>query len=386
MMRLEAFFFISRFFSLINAVSLLIMKGKSRKELAAIMAELRKGPLEDRLTDYFDSEDFQDQPEIPVYELASEWRIDQKDMLDAFLHLTGLGFCDLQWFFHCPQCGGVAHESLSLVDAHEEDHCGICNVDFRNQLDQNVEVLFRLHEFPEKKLARLTQSRQEAMMKQIQSGQMVEWKGENTILGSHCIHHQQFREFLGEDLLDLTQTLAVSHSTLLFTDIQGSTALYDKLGDARAYRLVRDHFNILFHETAQNNGAVVKTIGDAVMSSFPHPLDGLKTALAMQRAILAFNKDLPADQAIEIKIGLHSGPALVVTLNKRLDYFGATVNKASRLQAEAHAGDIVISSDFFHRKEIQQELKKHVSKVMKRQAVLRGITGSTELYRIPRSS
>jgi len=92
---------------------------------------------------------------------------------------------------------------------------------------------------------------------------------------------------------------------------------------------------------------VVKTIGDAVMAAFTDPLHALDAALAIRDDIAAFNRRL-ADETSEhvtvpIKIGLHSGACIAVTLNDRLDYFGTTVNLAARLQNESQGGDIVLS-------------------------------------------
>ena len=85
-----------------------------------------------------------------------------------------------------------------------------------------------------------------------------------------------------------------------------------------------------------HDGAVVKTIGDAVMASFGDPADAVKAALAMQAK-------LSADTEFTLTVGVHAGPSVVVTLNDRLDYFGSTVNMAARLQGQSRGGDIVLS-------------------------------------------
>ena len=84
-----------------------------------------------------------------------------------------------------------------------------------------------------------------------------------------------------------------------------------------------------------HDGAVVKTIGDAVMASFGDPADAVKAALAMQA------RDR-CDHELVLKLGIHVGPSVVVTLNDRLDYFGSTVNMAARLQGQSQGGDIVL--------------------------------------------
>ena len=138
--------------------------------------------------------------------------------------------------------------------------------------------------------------------------------------------------------------VALRHVTLMFTDLGGSTALYNKIGDAAAYHLVRDHFALLASCVAQHEGAIVKTIGDAVMAVFAEPLQGFEAGLAVQKEVSAFNARYP-DTPIAIKLGLHVGAGIAVTLNGRLDYFGGTVNLAARLQNQSQGDDIVLSQD-----------------------------------------
>jgi class 3 adenylate cyclase len=110
---------------------------------------------------------------------------------------------------------------------------------------------------------------------------------------------------------------------------------------------VREHYAVLTRAVRAHDGAVVKTIGDAVMAAFARPVDAVSAALAIRADIAAFNRRLGgdggADAAIRIKIGLHCGPCIAVTLNDRLDYFGRTVNLAARLQNESRGDDIVLS-------------------------------------------
>jgi class 3 adenylate cyclase len=104
---------------------------------------------------------------------------------------------------------------------------------------------------------------------------------------------------------------------------------------------------VLTRAVREHDGAVVKTIGDAVMAAFADPADALDAALAIRDAIAGFNRTLAAetgaDVAIVVKLGLHCGPCIAVTLNDRLDYFGRAVNLAARLQGESRGGDIVVS-------------------------------------------
>ena len=144
--------------------------------------------------------------------------------------------------------------------------------------------------------------------------------------------NQTFRDIYRTDTLDVDQGLKITSLTFLFTDLKGSTELYERVGDIVAYDLVREHFRVLNEIVASEAGAVVKTIGDAVMATFPSPDRALAAAIACASrcALQALKKDLL------IKIGIHEGPCLAVTLNDRLDYFGQTVNIAARVQGLAH--------------------------------------------------
>jgi class 3 adenylate cyclase len=151
---------------------------------------------------------------------------------------------------------------------------------------------------------------------------------------------QAFRDLFAEATLRPGDDAGVSQVALLFTDLQGSTALYERVGDAVAYNMVREHFALLAAIVRDHDGAVVKTIGDAVMASFSDPAQAVRAALAMQAKISSSEQRV---RDLVLKIGVHAGPSVVVTLNGRLDYFGSTVNMAARLQGQSVGGDIVLS-------------------------------------------
>ncbi|MEO3427271.1 adenylate/guanylate cyclase domain-containing protein [Pelagibius sp. CAU 1746] len=152
---------------------------------------------------------------------------------------------------------------------------------------------------------------------------------------------QAFRDLFSDQVLRPGDEVAVARVALLFTDLKRSTDLYGSIGDAAAYHLVRDHFAFLGAIVRRHNGALVKTIGDAIMAAFAAPGDALAAALDIQRELAGFNKS--EARALAIKVGLHEGPCIAVTLNGRLDYFGTTVNMAARLQGQSDGGDIVLS-------------------------------------------
>lgn len=154
---------------------------------------------------------------------------------------------------------------------------------------------------------------------------------------------QTFRDLFRSEVVKTDEGIDVQDITFLFTDLKGSTDLYDRIGDLKAYFLVRQHFDTLGRVIAQNSGAIVKTIGDAVMATFMNPVDAVKAARDMLKDIEAFNRGVSHD--LILKIGIHRGHSIAVTLNDRIDYFGQTVNIAARVQGLAGAGEIYISQD-----------------------------------------
>lgn len=156
---------------------------------------------------------------------------------------------------------------------------------------------------------------------------------------------QVFRDLFDEQVLRPGDDVEIDHITIMFTDLKGSTALYERIGDPKAYALVREHFAILGKAVRENEGAIVKTIGDAIMAVFVNPADGLRSAMQIQEDIEAFNGD-SGKEPVTIKLGLHCGRCISVTLNNRLDYYGSAANKAARLEAQSGGGDIVLSPEF----------------------------------------
>lgn len=152
----------------------------------------------------------------------------------------------------------------------------------------------------------------------------------------------EFRALFSSDLLKRETPLKVARCAILFSDLTGSTALYTQVGDAAAFRLVDDHFDVLREAVAAHGGAVVKTMGDAVMAAFPDETACIDAAVECLARFEAFRKKAKHGERTGLKLGLYSGPCYVVTANGALDYFGSTVNVAARLQHLAESGEIVL--------------------------------------------
>ncbi len=166
------------------------------------------------------------------------------------------------------------------------------------------------------------------------------WASE-AVLGSAVASLPEFIELFATEAPAAGLELTVGRLALLFSDLTGSTALYERVGDARAFAIVQEHFRAMEAIVAANEGAVVKTMGDAVMASFAKTDQAARAAIAMVESTQREHGEL----GIGVKLGIHEGPCLAVRANDRLDFFGTTVNVAARLQAQARGSELVVTKD-----------------------------------------
>jgi len=207
-------------------------------------------------------------------------------------------------------------------------------------------------------------------------------KRKEFLTAKRLLTNQTFRDLYRTDTLDVDQRLGITSLTFLFTDLKGSTELYERVGDLEAFELVKAHFRTLNEVVAMNAGAVVKTIGDAVMATFPTPDRALSAALGMREAMRELN-DRRGHEDLLLKIGIHEGPCLAVTLNDRLDYFGQTVNIAARVQGLATSRSIFATRPVVDYPASAQVLGESGCEALAQQFALRGIAGEVAVYEIP---
>lgn len=160
--------------------------------------------------------------------------------------------------------------------------------------------------------------------------------------GKRLLLNPSFRELYKAQLMDEGESIKVSDMTFLFTDLKQSTPLYESVGDVNAYFLVRQHFEILNRIIRERSGAIIKTIGDAVMAGFERPQDAVRASIEMIEELSRFNRT--ASRPLGLKVGVHKGRAIAVTLNDRIDYFGQDVNIAARVQGLADVNEVCISA------------------------------------------
>lgn len=202
------------------------------------------------------------------------------------------------------------------------------------------------------------------------------------LTAKRLLTNQTFRDIYRADTLDVDQRLKITSLTFLFTDLKGSTELYERVGDLVAYDMVRSHFGVLNEVVAAQAGAVVKTIGDAVMATFPTPDRGLAAALSMREAMLKLNAESGREDLL-LKIGMHEGPCLAVTLNDRLDYFGQTVNIAARVQGLAVSRSIYATEPVVEDAQTARLLGERGLTPVRQRHSLRGIADQITVYEIP---
>jgi class 3 adenylate cyclase len=144
---------------------------------------------------------------------------------------------------------------------------------------------------------------------------------------------------------------------ILFADVVGSTRIYDEFGDTKASETVGGCLDVMKRATQRNNGTVIKTIGDEVMSTFPTVDDAMLAAADMQRRLTQAESANDDYIPVAIRIGCHYGPVV----REQNDIFGAAVHTANRMTSQAKARQIVVSGSTVER--MSPELKKQTRQI-----------------------
>ena len=396
---------------------------------------------------------------IRPYQLADEWGLSRRDVLEACLRSTRFGLLDLQWELLCPLCRGSQETEGSLREISSSLHCETCRIDFTVNFDRFVEVTFRpnallrvvqpqnfcmgspqktphiiaqqlmpagsqrvlalpLEEgryrlralelsggqdvtvstggqteaeviisdsgWPIEELKLATQSslslENRTASEQLFILERLAWS-DQAATAAEVTALQIFRDLFATEALRPGEQISVGTLTVLFTDLRNSTQLYKEIGDATAFGMVMNHFDVLKQAIAEEDGALVKTIGDAVMAVFRRPVSALR---AMMRAQQTLAYPPPGVAPLILKAGIHMGPCIAVTLNDRLDYFGSTVNMAARLEGQSTGSDIIISRTLYNDPEVRDLLKAEALAASNFEIELKGFAEQFELWRIRR--
>lgn len=395
---------------------------RARRRFNELIAVLARDPashgLTPRLVDFLNRSPDGALRGIRPLALAKQWRSGDNETVELFLAAQARGIMVMGWDLLCPRCRGAKVRATRLDELPTGAHCSSCNIDYRRNFTQNVELTFHpapwLRQLPQGEFCMLGQGSTPHVKLQANVGSdasarfemalspgpyrfrtveaeggeriveigadgaiptIVERGGEivlhgprtpgvvsirnnsdqrlcfviedrrwasNALTGERVIAMPAFRRLCPEQLLRPGDDAEIGNVAIMFTDLQGSTRLYDRLGDASAYHLVRDHFAFLAARVQRYGGTIVKTVGDAVMGAFHDPAAAIKAGLAIQDEVASFNRGHPGSEIV-LKLGLHQGSCIAVTAGGVLDYFGATVNITSRLERQCRGGEIILS-------------------------------------------
>jgi class 3 adenylate cyclase len=159
--------------------------------------------------------------------------------------------------------------------------------------------------------------------------------------------------------------------TILFTDVEGSTALTQRLGDAKAQEVLRTHNRIVRDALKAHTGSEIKHTGDGIMASFSSATRALECAIAIQRAFAEHNES--AEEPIRVRVGLNAGEPIP----EEADLFGTAVQVAARICAYAQPGEILAA-------DVVQQLAagKGFSFADKGEATLKGFEKPVRLHEV----
>ena len=314
------------------------------------------------------------EPAAPNMRLRPQWlanklNVDERELLGALAYGVRDGLVEMHWEVFCPMCGLKPEEFRSLGEAHGQIECVACETGFDLHLDTDVRVTFSASE-------RLRRERGDDAVPLTADGD-----AELATRGLDLLLVPAFWELFAGEAPAADESLRIGRVAILFTDLRGSTAMYAERGDPRAYRLVRDHFAILAESIERNNGALVKTIGDAVMASFASGGDAVRAAFESQAELRARGADMGGE--LVLKAGVHAGACLAVKLNDRLDFFGGAVNTAARVQGLSRGNDVVVTASGIADIDAEQKGQERRFQIEESfDAQLRGLTEPVRVHRL----
>ncbi|HNF86233.1 MAG TPA: adenylate/guanylate cyclase domain-containing protein [bacterium] len=305
---------------------------------------------------------------INLYRLSESWGVDIRELTALFLWATKFGLFDLHWNIRCPMCNGKTENHDSLGHMHSGSHCVMCKSDFVCELDNTIEVTFSIS----------------GNVRPLPENVAEEKCGpaDQRLNGFQIINSPIFRKYFSDELLSEQENLSVRHVAIMFTDLKGSTQMYQQLGDARAFKIVRQHFDVLEQAIHAHGGVIVKTIGDAVMASFAKTSEAVGAAIDAQKQFRTFNESMQLQDGVTIRIGIHVGNSLMVTLNNRLDYFGTMVNIAARVEALGDGNEILITRNVFDDLGVKNELLSRAQSIQPFTARLKGIRDEQKVMKV----
>lgn len=190
---------------------------------------------------------------------------------------------------------------------------------------------------------------------------------------------QEFRDLFSSEVLSPGLELGIESIAVLFTDLVGSTAMYSRTGDAPAFRIVSDHFGVIREIVARYEGAIVKTIGDAVMAVFIDAGNCFKAAVELDKHVQGITCE---GMPLRLRAGMHAGPCIAMRANERIDYFGTTVNLAARLESAANAGEVTMARADADRPGVAPLLAQFGGRVSNEMLAIKGFAQPIDVVRL----
>ncbi len=277
-------------------------------------------------------------------QIADALNLEPRLTLELLVDAMFRGDAVLHWELVCPVCQFHSEEPEWLGRAKHDYTCPACGNTYEVHLDDQAQVTFSPH-------PTLRQLGPEA--------DDSEFRRQMPKFPPTTVHElmtvQAFRDWARDEALPVGEYLQVQRMAVWFSDLTGSTALYARNGDPLAYDLVREHFKLVFDVINRWEGAIVKTLGDGIMAVFTTNACAVQAALQAHHTLDEFNRQrgLSDDKCLMLKIGVHSGPAIAVTLDERLDYFGTTVNVAARVSELAAGTETALTAPVHADPEVQ---------------------------------
>ncbi len=307
---------------------------------------------------------------INPFQIQTDTGINYKKIIAILISGTFTKAFQMNWECICPEeCQEPPLRFNSLALFKQKFFCEKCNKEIQTDLQTNVFISFSIH--PE--------------IEDLSSVNDSNISNNGIQLSAlEFLHVPEYKEFFGSEIFPKEEQIQISSVSILFTSIKGSTEIYETLGDIKSFELVREHFQILNEVIQSNNGIIIKTIGDSVMASFVSSSYAVHSIFKIIEKFKIYNMEKSLTEQINLQIGLHEGPVLLVNQNDKLDYFGSTVNYAVRMHSLASQEEICISEELFQREEIQEIIKTYgIRRVKRSNQMLKGLKGNKSIIKIP---
>ncbi|MBI3958589.1 MAG: adenylate/guanylate cyclase domain-containing protein, partial [Chloroflexi bacterium] len=299
--------------------------------------------------------------------LAERLSLDEKTTLELLAHAASLDMVKLEWEITCPECQG----EVCVASQRNEAGCRFCGREYDLLVEHDIQLTFTASPG----VRRLSPQADDPDYRHRVNAPY----GSTNALA--LLNFPAFRARLVDQFLRGNTGLRIREITVLATDLRDSTGIYTRHGDSAAYRLVSEHFGVIAPIVERHAGFLVKTLGDGVMAAFPKITNGLHVAAEIQKR-LNFFWNTRREQHLALRVGLHSGPALLVFANGTLDIFGTTVNIAFRIARLAQGGDIVVTNTALNTDTAARLELNLLGEVETQQTVLHGFDDQCIFHRI----